>query len=164
MEIKNNNIIPLSEQQLKLIESFGVFGNENGLLPSATRIFALLLVADKVELTFDEIRETLGFSKSATSTAIKLLLSNKKIEYITKTGDRKRYFRSKIETWKDTLADGFNYLTTYHKLLNEILEVRSEKTVEFNKAIKELSSFLEFTEEELSRIYEKWESTKGNTK
>ncbi|MBN9294736.1 MAG: MarR family transcriptional regulator [Flavobacteriia bacterium] len=158
MKICRNNIVPLSDKQLELIERVGVFGCEHGLQPASARISALLLVSDKIELTFDEIRETLNLSKSATSNGINFLLVAKRIEYVTKTGDRKRYFRSNIETWKKSFTEEFNHLVSFTNLLNEIRKVRTDKTVDFNNSIDDLSSFIQYVITELSGIYEKWET------
>ena len=44
-----------------------------------------LLIADRNELTFDEIKDALNISKSATSTAINLLINTNRIEYAMHT-------------------------------------------------------------------------------
>ena len=88
--------VQLSEEQRRLIEKMGVGGEKNGMPPAPARIMALLMVSPETELTFDQVRETLNLSKSATSNAINMLLTTQKIDYITKPGDRKRYFKNKI--------------------------------------------------------------------
>ncbi|MFA5575544.1 MAG: MarR family transcriptional regulator [Brumimicrobium sp.] len=147
----------LSEKQLKLIEKTGVFLTEIGMKPATARINALLLISDKVELTFDEIREVLNLSKSATSNGINFLLATKRAEYVTKTGDRKRYFRSNIETWKRAFDEHFRFINEFRQLMIEISEIRTPKTTEFNKSLDEVISFMEFTMDELTGLYEKWQ-------
>src|SRR6516162_3776595 len=90
----------LNQNQKNLIEKMGVFLEHSGIPPTEGRILSLLLVADEIEMTFDDIREHLQISKSAASNALNVLLKINKIEYITKTGDRKRYFRSRIFAWE----------------------------------------------------------------
>lgn len=158
MKKENSNIISLTDRQLDLIERLGVFSTSNGMQPAPARIYGLLLVCDKLELTFDEIRETLAYSKSATSNGINFLLTNKKISYVTKTGDRKRYFKTNVESWKDYVGEGFNYVHKYHLLMNEVVEVRTAETENFNNSLQELTNFLGFVKEEISRIFEKWEN------
>ena len=102
------NAIQLTDQQKELIERLGVLNEKEGLQPAVSRVTALLLISPDPELTFDQIRETLNLSKSATSNAINMLLSTGKIDYITKSGDRKRYFRSKITTWKEEMKSKFS--------------------------------------------------------
>lgn len=158
---KHENIEQLSEKKMKLIEKIGVFFSEGGMKPSSARIAALLLVSDNVELTFDEIREILNLSKSATSNGINFLLSTKRIEYVRKTHDRKRYFRSKIETWKDSFIESFNFLIVFTELLDEVRKVRPDETKEFNTALDELVSFMKYAQIEITEIYERWEEKKN---
>lgn len=162
MRDQKNLGIQLSKDQLDLIEAIGVFASERGLQPAPSRIYALLLVADTIELTFDEIRFTLGYSKSATSNGLNQLLENRRIKYITKTGDRKRYFRSNVEMWKEALSDDFNYLDQYCELLEEVLKVRTKDTPSFNESIIDLKSFLEFAKDELSNLYNRWDQIRNN--
>src|SRR5688572_5555779 len=101
----------ITKAQLELIERMGVVHEKSGIQPAAARILALLLVSNRTELTFDEIQQTVGISKSSASVAINLLLTMNKIEYITKAGDRKRYFRSKIMNWREDMKQGIERIT-----------------------------------------------------
>ena len=158
---KEENIEVLSEKKLELIEKIGVFFSEGGMKPSTARIQALLLVSDKVELTFDEIREILDLSKSATSNGLNFLLTTKRIDYVRKRGDRKRYFRSKIETWKDSFIESFNFLISFTDLLNEVRELRPDDTKVFNSALDDLVSFMKYAQDEMLEIYKRWEEKKN---
>ena len=99
-ELKTMAVIKLTTEQKKLIEKIGVYMEHAGSAPVEGRISALLLVSDEPELSFDDIHETLGISKSAASNTINVLLTTNKIDYITKHGDRKRYFRTRLEKWE----------------------------------------------------------------
>ena len=96
-----SNKINLRKEQIQLIEKLAVIIEKNGLQPAMGKIIALLMVSDEPELTFDEIWETLGISKSAASQAINQLIAANKIEYRTKIGDRKRYFCSRVNSWQE---------------------------------------------------------------
>ena len=76
-------MVKLTEKQKELIESFGVLQEHMGLTPAAARINSLLTIADENEITFDDIRETLNLSKSATSNALSVLLKMNNIDYKT---------------------------------------------------------------------------------
>ena len=97
--------IKLTDNQKELVESFGVVQEHMGLSPAAARVNALLTISDVIELSFDEIRETLQLSKSATSNAINSLLTMDRIDYKTKPGDRKRYFYSKLGQWQTSFRN-----------------------------------------------------------
>lgn len=162
MKICKNNAIPLSDKQLELIERFGVFGSEHGMPPAATRIGALLMVSDKLELTFDEIRETLNLSKSATSNGINFMLMSNKVKFITKTGDRKRYFKSNVASWKEDFSSQFQNQSAFCNLLKEIEAVRTTETPDFNQAVEELHDFINFFLGEIPKIYQEWETKRKN--
>lgn len=154
----------LSDEQLKLIEKIGVFLTKQGVKPANARINALLLISDKVELTFDEIRDALNLSKSATSNGLNFLLDTKRVEYVTRPGERKRYFRSNIESWQGSFNENFQFFITFHELLCEVRKIRTKETKEFNNAIDEVTSFMSFAIEELRMIYEKWNLKKNENK
>lgn len=146
----------LTDKQKDLIESFGVAQEGMGLTPAAARVNSLLTIADKVELSFDEIRESLELSKSATSNAINKLLMMNRIGYKTKPGDRKRYFYSKMGQWQDAFMDSMNGLTGYNLLLKEILGNRTRDTKEFNAQLKDLTAFIDYYQKESIKIIKNW--------
>ncbi len=151
--------LPITEEQLQLVEKLGVMFEGPGLQPAAARITALLIVSDKIELTFDEIRETLKLSKSATSNALNLLLNVKRIEYITKPGDRKRYFRSDINCWKDGMSEKFLEVAKLSQVLKEVHAQRTADTPEFNQNLGEMISLFEYIFREIPRLFKAWEET-----
>ena len=80
-------------KQKELIEHIGRQNEREGFQPVSARILGLLMVMDKEEYTFEEIVEEMQISKSSASTALKNLEIRGIIEYVTYSGDRKRYFR-----------------------------------------------------------------------
>jgi DNA-binding transcriptional regulator GbsR (MarR family) len=87
-------MISCSEEKKKLVEHLGIhFERESNITPLAARILALLILTPSEGLTFDEITQITGASKSSISTNVNLLLQLKNIDYFTKPGDRKRYFK-----------------------------------------------------------------------
>ncbi len=152
--------VKLTEQQRRLIEQLGVHYEKGGTPPAHSRILALLTVSPEPELTFDEIRNTLQLSKSATSNAINLLMNTEKMDYITKPGDRKRYFKNKIGTWREDIKHSFEKITKVADLLEEVLEQRPAETAKYNQGLEDIISFMRFMNKELPEVYRKWESTK----
>lgn len=152
--------IPLTDKQLKLIEELGVLHEKGGMQPAAARILSLMMVSDKVELTFEEIYETLNLSKSATSNALNFLLSTDRAEYITKPGERKRYFRFKLRSLKEGIQQSLVGIGAFNVLLKEVLRLRPDRTGEFNASLQESSQFLDFISQELPKLYQKWEAQK----
>jgi DNA-binding transcriptional regulator GbsR (MarR family) len=148
----------LTEKQKELIERFGVLNEKYGLPPSECRVWGLFLVADKVELTFEEIMETLHLSKGGTSNALKRLIMTHHIEYITKLGDKKRYFRCKMNNWTNMTKENFEKFDSLNSILKEILNVRSPNTTSFNNDLKQVTEFLDFIYKELMLAIKKWEN------
>lgn len=155
------NDVGLSDYQKQLIERVGVLQEKAGLQPAAARILALLLVSDRTELSFDEIREALNISKSAASNALNLLLSLHKIDYITLPGDRKRYFKSRIGEWQNEMKAHMEGFVAMNSLFREILAQRSKGTPDFNKSLSELVQFMEFLEKEIPLLCKRWEENRG---
>jgi len=150
----------LTNKQKELIERLGVFHEQHGTPPTEARIMSLLLVADENELTFDQIRELLNISKSATSTALNMLLLTQKVTYTTRSGDRKRYFASNIVNWEESASTGFKKMLGVNTLLHEIVDQRSPNTPEFNEALRNFVGFMEFMNAELPRLFVKWQKRK----
>ena len=152
--------VKLTTKQQQLLEKAIVIHERLGYTPAASQILALLLISDKVELTFDQIRTTLNLSKSATSNALNALIQIKRIEYITKMGDRKRYFRSLIVSWKSKLKEVNDSIFEFNSLFKEILSVRSESTLDFNHSLKEIIDFMNYMEVEMPKLFKQWEEKK----
>ena len=96
------------------------------IAPLAARIYALLSLSSYDGLTFEEIRETIGSSKSSTSVNLNVLMQLKYIDYHTKPGDRKRYFRvakyfqlTNLEAYQQALENEMSLvekITGYNKM------------------------------------------------
>ncbi|MDO6515965.1 GbsR/MarR family transcriptional regulator [Zobellia uliginosa] len=111
-----------------LIEELGVhFEFEYSLPPLAARIFANLVVTEEEGLTFDDCLTKRGASKSSISTSLNLLQQTGFINYFTKSGDRKRYF--KVAEKDAFFIKKLNQ--TLKKIESESLMI--EKVAEYNK-------------------------------
>lgn len=150
------NSIQLTEEQRELIERMGVFYEQHGIPPMEGRIMSLLIICDEPELTFDQIRELLNISKSATSTALNMLLLTQRVTYRTRPGDRKRYFASNIVQWQDSLSEGFQKMLGVVMILKEALAQRTEKTPAFNSQLADFIAFIEYLNQEFPRLFEEW--------
>lgn len=148
--------IKLSQKQKELIEKSGVFMERSGLAPAQARILSLLMISDRTELTFDEIYMTLKISKSAASNAINSLLMMERIEYHTKSGDRKRYFSNRIGAHEENFEKNMIKMLEISKLLKEVLDNRTKTTKEFNAKLQRFINFMEFLQKELPDVYKKW--------
>jgi DNA-binding transcriptional regulator GbsR (MarR family) len=134
----------------------GVFYEQHGIPPMEARIMSLLVICDQPELTFDQIRELLSISKSATSNALNMLLLTQKIIYRTRPGDRKRYFASNIVRWQESISEGFTKMLDVVVVLKEAAAQRTPETPEFNHQLNEFIAFVEYLNQEFPRLFLEW--------
>ncbi|WP_027421283.1 GbsR/MarR family transcriptional regulator [Crocinitomix catalasitica] len=79
--------------KMGLVEKLGVhLENREQLAPVAARILSYVILTGKKGSTFEDMVAVLGASKSTVSSHLQHLQNLQKIEYFTKTGDRKKYF------------------------------------------------------------------------
>lgn len=147
----------ITSSQRELIEKLGVMHEQHGLPRAESRILSLLLVCDKLELTFEEIHNTLQLSKSAVSTALNSLLNTHRITYVTKPGDRKRYFTNNIVNWEKMMSGGLSKMLDINTIMREALEQRTKETPEFNDALRRFMEFIEYMNREMPLLLERWQ-------
>jgi DNA-binding transcriptional regulator GbsR (MarR family) len=152
--------VSLSDKKLNLIEELGLHFEKSGMQSAASRIYALLMISDKNELTFEEIYETLNMSKSAVSNSLNFLIASNQVDFITRPGERKRYFRCKIKSLKEGVQKTLESMEVFNSILKKVLEERSEESKEFNKGLEDVVSYLDFMKEQLPALFVKWESLK----
>jgi DNA-binding transcriptional regulator GbsR (MarR family) len=146
--------IKLREGQVALIERLAALNQD--LPPAMAKVLALLFVSDEVELTFDQIKDTLNLSKGATSQALNHLMLTKKIESINHLGERRRYFKSRVAGWKQDISDILEGLGTQVEAYRDIVKQRPAKTSAFNRDLEEMANFIDFIRGELSTAVKKY--------
>ncbi|PKG53506.1 MULTISPECIES: GbsR/MarR family transcriptional regulator [Olleya] len=89
----------ICKEKMALVEKLGVhLENREQLAPVAARILAYIILTGKKGTTFEDMVTVLCASKSTISTHLNHLQDLNKIQYFTKTGDRKKYFVIKKDT------------------------------------------------------------------
>jgi len=150
----------LTDRKREIIERVGVAYEKKGLQPVVGRIMGLLLVAEPAEATFEEIQEELQVSKSAVSTALTFLQAKETVEYTTKPGERKRYFKLRMRDWKSELKKEFDEVLNMESLINEIIELKENKETDFCCRLSEMKDFFGFMRKELPLLLKKFESSR----
>jgi len=131
-------------EKQKLVESLGIDIEERlKLSPLASRIYALLILSSYDGLSFEAIRAFIGASKSSTSVNISVLTQLNYIDFYTKSGDRKRYFKLSKFSQRTTLIA---YLSTIEKE-----KIMMKKINDFNHKYHP-EKFID--EDSLGKIYE----------
>ncbi|MFC6998991.1 GbsR/MarR family transcriptional regulator [Rufibacter roseus] len=149
-------MVNLNQEQKQLIEKIGIYHEQQGFPPVVGRIMGLLFVADKQYLSFEEIIETLGISKSATSNALNLLLQVRIIEYTTFSGDRKRYFSALRENWHEEVISKMNSILAMSKLMRQANELRGDANPKMNQLVQDRFEFMEYLSSQVPLLMEKW--------
>ena len=81
------------KRKRELVEKLGILlEKKEHMAPVAARIFSYIILTGKQGTTFEDLVENLCASKSTISTHLNHLQDLRKLEYFTKTGDRKKYF------------------------------------------------------------------------
>jgi len=147
------------KRQKELVETMGRVYEKEGFQPIAGRILGLLVIMDKEQFTFDEIVEELQISKSSASNALRLLEIREFIEYITRPGDRKRYFQLRKLDKFALVNEHLFKLKSARDYLQAVMELKANKDSEnalfINNVVDILNFFLdkfeEFKKEYLTR-------------
>lgn len=123
------NFIVLEKE--KLIENLGIhFESLFELPPLAARIYALLLLSTRNGLSFEQIITDLASSKSSVSTNLKLLQETKRITFVTKKGDRKRYFKPSAQFLCLRVKEGLEKLSKEQQMVNQIIAFNQTQQVD----------------------------------
>lgn len=145
------------------VEEIGIFYETTGLTPMEARVFALLLLADPPEMEFFAIQEFLQASKSTVSNALKRLMNEGRVDYITRPGDRKRYFRISSQKWLESLQSRLSNMTPFVETMKKVIEIRQQAdTPEFNRELCQIQDYFLYLEEELPRVVADWDQKSMN--
>jgi len=84
----------IEDRKKDIVERYGLFMEKSeNFAPISARIFSTLLMVEKKGATFEYLVHFLGASKSTISTNLHKLGNMNVVEFYTKPGDRKKYFR-----------------------------------------------------------------------
>jgi DNA-binding transcriptional regulator GbsR (MarR family) len=129
----------LQKKKDLLVEKLGIhLENKDNLAPVEARILSYVMLTGKQGTTFEDLVSNLSASKSTVSTHLNHLQDLKKVEYFTKTGDRKKYFVLN----RDTIIQGVTALVNHWEEQKQLhLEIMDFK-INANKALEEDTKFI----------------------
>jgi len=144
------------------VEEVGIFFESTGLTPMEARVFSLLLLSDPPQLDFFAIQEFLEASKSTISNALKRLMNEGRVNYMTKPGDRKRYFKVSPDKWLEQIKVQFAAVEPFVATMRMIGEERKGmNSAELNAKLNTIQDFFEFLGEEFPKMMAKWDERQG---
>lgn len=140
------------------VEHIGVFFERSGFAPVTGRVFAYLLVCDPPHKDFFAIQAFLQASKSAVSNALTTLASEGLVDYITFSGNRRRYFRINTTGWLANLKIKLRRVTVLGDLLEEVLKERCESThLSFSHDLKKIIVFQNYLARGIENLIDEWD-------
>lgn len=141
----------------KQVEDMGVVFEKMGRSPMVGRVYAYLMLAEPPYKSFDEIREFLLASKSAISNALNALMKEGAVDYMTFSGDRKRYFKLNLNQIFERTNAALNNFDTMNQLLEQALEARkNSKHLDFNEGLQREYDFNKFIYDEVRKAVATW--------
>lgn len=144
------------------VEQLGIALEPFGFSPMNARVLGFLLVAEPPYKDFYEIREFLSASKSSISNALNYLMKEGIVDYMTFSGDRRRYFRIHTANWLEYLQQQTLKMGRMRFLLEEVLELRADSEhPEFNDGLQEIIEFQAFIAKGIELMIRKWEEREG---
>ena len=156
--------MPKPEEQEQLehaqarVEAMGVFFEKLGYSPINGRVFALLLLAEPPYKDFYEIRDFLAASKSSISNALNYLMNEVTVDYLTFSGNRRRYFRINTDNWLQNLKRQTQQMGQMRGILEQVLAERADtEYIEFNDGLQEIIDFQNFIAQGIELMIRKWE-------
>ena len=149
-----------SVEKRRQVERIGVAFEKSGMSPVAARIIGLLMMAEPPYLTLEEITEATRASKSSVSNALKFLQAEGLIDYITFSGDRKRYFQLYTTTWLEVLQQKVASITPFREILRETVDMRSDEYPQFNQSLLEICELYGEFERGVTKIIDTWKKNR----
>lgn len=141
-----------------IVEEVGVYMEQKGMSPMPGRVFAYLLLSEPPYRTFYEIQDFLKASKSAISNALRVLMDSSVVDYITFSGDRKRYFKVNTANWLKVSIVEANKAAQMQLFLERVLAMRqNSKHLEFNEGLEKVLRLQEFLAQRIPELIDEFE-------
>lgn len=146
------------ERVRQKVEQMGVLFERSGFAPMTGRVFAYLLVSDPPHKDFFAIQAFLKASKSAVSTALTALTSEGLVDYITFSGDRRRYFRINASGWLNNLKNRLRRVSILGELLDEVLNERcASECPAVNRDLLQIAFFQKHLSRGIEQLIDEWD-------
>lgn len=147
-------------EERHFIEDIGLFFERMGLPRMAGRVLGVLLISDPPAQSLTELSEALHASKSAISTATRLLVEAGLIEQVPSPVPRRDYFRFRPGGWLLYMRQWMEVMGALHQITERGLSLLKSKTPEIQERLQEAHNLFSFMEAEYSGWPKRWEEHK----
>jgi DNA-binding transcriptional regulator GbsR (MarR family) len=152
--IANKSAKQLSEK----VEKIGVMIEQMGYAPVPGRIISYLMLSEPPYRDFYELQKFLNASKSTVSTAINQLMQRGVVNYITFSGDRKRYFQINTKGLLNIMKHQYKQGQKVNDMISETLQHRKDSEFQrFNRELKEVIDFSTYVHKGIEKLISDWE-------
>ena len=144
-------------EERHFIEDVALFFEQMGLPRMGGRVLGVLLISDPPAQSLTELAEALQASKSAVSTAARLLVEVGLIEQVPSPIPRRDYFRFKPGGWILFIRQRFEVIQALHQITERGLGLLQEKPVDLQHRLQEAHDLFSFMESEAPEWVRRWE-------
>ena len=132
-----------------------------GHAPVPGRIVAYLMLSEPPYRDFYEIQEFLKASKSTISTALNQLMQAGVVNYITFSGDRRRYFQINTKGLMSTMKQQYKQGQVINDMISEALQHRRDSEFQkFNRELKDVIDFSSYIHKGIDKMIADWEKAR----
>jgi DNA-binding transcriptional regulator GbsR (MarR family) len=139
------------------IEEVGLSFEVMGLPRMAGRIFGWLLLSDPPHQSPGELAKVLQASKGSISTMTRLLVQIGLIERISLPGQRRDYFRIKLNAWSEVSKQRLAQISTFRQLAEQGLQILETDDPVLRQRLEEMRDIHAFLEREFPLMTDRWE-------
>ncbi len=143
-------------EKLNYIEEYGVCLENSGLPRMAGRILGLLLICTPPHMAADQIAEILDASKGTVSTMTRLLMQAGLIEKIGLPGERRDYFRLRLDAGEQLIAAKVADLGRMRSMMERGLALMESDLPQERQRLSEIHDFFAFLERELPALLDRY--------
>lgn len=159
----NDRVQSISDPYPPFIETVGLSFESMGLPRMAGRIFGWLLLSDPPHQSPGQLAEVLQASKGSISTMTRLLVQIGLIERISLPGQRRDYFRIKLNAWSEVSKQRLAQISAFRQLAERGLAILETEDPLLRQRLEEMRDIHAFLEHELPLMTDRWEQQRHHS-
>lgn len=145
----------MHETVAEFVERLGLMLEAEGLPRTAGRLVGFLLVHPEAH-SLDELAEQLQVSKASISTNARQLEEHRVLERISTPGDRRDYYRMRVEAWEGMLRSGLQRWSATRELLTATAAAMPDEMEASRARLIEAEQFHLLLIDGIERMLERW--------
>ena len=149
----------MNREKLNYIEEAGLLFEKLGMTRMVGRVFACIMVSDRDQIAFEEVRKTLGASKGSISTSTRQLVQIGLIEPVSLPGDRKTYFRVTQVDLGRLLRERLRMFSELSEIFARAREVK-QRDDEVSDWLREAAGFYGWVDRQIDQVIDRWHRDK----